>query len=166
MAQAEVAATPRLGYALAFAAGMLLMFMAGLGLLLAKPEVGKHARLALGMDVQQALPFQEPNNTIPSSLNQNDHFLAATRESQSGSNLTSSDALLEELLATGQLARDVDQKLVSSWAQQQFGGQDVTLQPLENREEVLTVREFKTNTGKRIRIYTNLVPETQTQKVY
>lgn len=159
MAQAEVAQTPILGYGLAFAAGMLLAVLAGVGLLLTKPNVGNDMRLALGFE-QEQLPVNRPTQASPYRDFQDRHLAS------NGNSTPADDALLEQFLSNGELTREADQQLLNNWAQQRFGNQNVQLHPLTGREEVLTVREFKTNTGKRIRVYTNLVPEDAQHTIY
>ena len=78
--------------------------------------------------------------------------------------VASDDMVLRDLLSDNRLSVDTDRALVDHWMAQRFPGK-TRAQPVGN-SGLLTVRQFRTENGQRVLVYTQLSEEPETAYAY
>jgi hypothetical protein len=152
--KAAAHSTPQRGYRLAMVAvgSCALLFAALLILFVARPQLPTRLNAAL---------MNEPSPTLLA----NEPALSGPNEAVRGAQLAASDDMvLRDLLSDDRLSVDTDRALVDRWMAQRFPGK-VQAQPVGNNG-LLTVRQFRTESGQRILVYTQLSEEPETALAY
>jgi len=140
-----------LGPALWAAVGCALLCATLLVLFVAKPELPTRLNAALSGSQPTRQAAESPESG-PTNI-------------RAGQTVAADDMVLRDLLSDKRFSVDTDRAIVDEWMAQRFPTSKIGAQPVGN-EGILAVRQFRTQTGQRILVYTQLSEDSETVHAY